>query len=252
MKGVIRAALAVSALGLTGGVAFAQPPPGGGGPGGGFNPGMMRQFQQFREKHKYAFQLSGWLGALGRAHSEPGAAISASQAKRLIAVISPWSHKPEMSEDQAKGVMKSVKGVLTLNQLNAIAKIQAEQRQRMGGGGRGGFGGGGGGGFGGGGGGGGFRPGGGGPGGGGPGGGGPGGGGGFRPGGGGPGGGRPFQMPNKINPLSVDNQFGGQRNKQFLAALQNLAAGKPAQFPRGRGFGGGGGRGGFGGGRGGA
>jgi hypothetical protein len=194
----------------------------GGAPGGGPPGGNMAAFQKFREQHKYTFQLTRMLRGLNDLEKDSSTALQPAQAKSILAVLKPWQTKPKMTQDDAKGVMRGVKKVLTAKQLNALSRVQ----DRGFGGGRGGPGGG---------------PGGGPPGGGvgGPPGGGPGGGGppgGYR-GAGGPGGGGqrrfdPATMKN-FNPLLTkadpNNPMSGrrvERNKRMFAALEARASGK--------------------------
>jgi hypothetical protein len=216
--------LAALTLAVTAAGAFAQGGPGGPGGGGGFDPAMMRRFQQWREKHKFAFQVSGMVNAVARLANEQNAKLTQAQAKKIYAVLGPWTGKPAMNEDEAKNVLKSIKATLNVNQLNAVARIQAEQRNRMGRGGRGGGGG--------------RGPGGGGPGGGGGGfgaarpGGGPGGGG-RGPGGGGRGPGGGFQLPDKMNPLNTSNPRGGRMVKYSIDVIRAVSLGqKPPARPQ--------------------
>jgi hypothetical protein len=199
--------------------AFAAPAPGAGGPGGaGFQPSP--EMQKLREQTKYHNKLGMILGARGfqELEKDKSTAITAAQAKHLLAIVKPWQSKDKMTEDQAKDVIKSVQKVLTPKQLTVIGKLP----ERGFGGGRGGGGG---------------RPGGpgagarqGGPGG--PGGGGPGG---ARP-GGGPGG-RGFNLDalKTANPFATkaadpSNQFASfriARAKWVASALAARAANKP-------------------------
>ncbi|MCS6829404.1 MAG: hypothetical protein RMM08_03790 [Armatimonadota bacterium] len=213
---------------MTAVAAIAQPPPGAGG--FQMTPEMQRQMEawrKWREAHKYTFQLTSTLRALEDIDKDPKTKLTAEQAKKILAVLQPYRNKPKMTQDDAKNALKGIKAALNVNQLNAIARIEAERRNRRGG--FGGPGGGpGGGGMG-------MRPGGpGGP---------PGGAPGARPGGapggnagrpGGPGGG--FRMPDPsqmkdFNPFKPDTstpfgQRAAERWNQFFKGLQQRASGK--------------------------
>ncbi len=194
--------------------AVAQPPPGAGG--FQMTPEMQRRMEEFRkwrEAHKYTFQLTSTLRGLEMLDRDAKTKLTPAQAKKILAVLQPLRNKPKMTQDDAKNALKQIKAALTVNQLNALARFEAERRNRRGGPG-GGMG---------------MRPGGmGGP---------PGGAPGARPGApGGPGGARP-QMPNlsqmkDFNPFKPNPQMGpfGQRAAEywnnFFKGLQQRAAGK--------------------------
>lgn len=208
--------LAVAAV-----AAVAQPPPGAGG--FQMTPEMQRrmeEFRQWREAHKYTFQLTSTLRALEQIDKDPKTKLTPAQAKKILAVLQPYRNKPKMTQDDAKNALKGIKAALSVDQLNAMARFEAERRNR-----RGGFGGPGGGGMG-------MRPGGspGGP---------PGGAPGARPGGAPGAGNRPggnFRMPNlaqmkDFNPFKPDTSSPfGQRSAEywnnFFKGLQQRAAGK--------------------------
>jgi hypothetical protein len=70
-------------------------------------------------------------------------ALTASQAKKVVAAISPWRSKASMSEEQAKGVYIKVNSVLSTKQKNELDKEAAKNRRHDGAGDRpGGWGGG--------------------------------------------------------------------------------------------------------------
>jgi hypothetical protein len=202
---------------ITAVAAVAQPPPGAGG--FQMTPEMQRRIEEWRkwrEAHKHTFQLTSTLRALAEIDKDPRTKLTPEQAKKVMAVLQPYRNKPKMTQEDAKNALKGIKAALNVNQLNAIARIEAERRNRRGGTGGGGMG---------------MRP-------GGPGGapgGMPGGGAGARPGGpGGPGGG--FQMPDPsrmkdFNPFKPDTSTPfGQRSAQywsdFFTGLQKRASGK--------------------------
>jgi hypothetical protein len=209
--------LAVVGLSLAALPVMAQGPGGFGGPGGG---GMPPQMQKLMEQMKYRRQMRDQLRAINEINRDPSTAVTPVEAKKLLVILKPWTTKDKMTEEQAKGIMRSVKGVMTPRQLTAMGNVRPQR----------GFGG---------------RP------GGGPGGrpGAPGGPGGFagRPGGGpggpgrGPGGGRGFNLARMkdANFLSTKSDpsspFGSRRaegNKRMLAMLEARAHGAKATAKR--------------------
>jgi len=191
--------------------AVAQPPPGAGG--FQMTPEMqkrMEEFRKWREAHRYTFQLTSTLRGLEVLDRDAKTKLTPAQAKKILAVLQPLRNEPKLTQDKAKNALKQIKAVLTVNQLNALARYEADRRNRRGGPGGGGMG---------------MRPG---------GMGGPGGAPGARP--GGPGGARP-QMPNPsqmkdFNPFKPNPQLGpfGQRAAEywdsFFKGLQQRASGK--------------------------
>lgn len=197
--------------------ATAQPPPGAGG--FQMTPEMQRRMEEFRkwrEAHKYTFQLTSTLRGLKMLDRDAKTKLTPAQAKKILAVLQPLRNKPKVTQDDSKNALKQIKAALTVNQLNALARFEAERRNRRGGPG-GGTGGGGMGGP-------------------------PGGAPGTRPGGaqgarpGAPSGSRP-QMPNlsqmkDFNPFKPNPQMGpfGQRAAEywdnFFKGLQQRASGK--------------------------
>jgi hypothetical protein len=126
-------ALAVFAM-LVATTAYAQGPAAGGS----------GQFAQFREEHKFTFQLMQMVRHIGDIDRDPKHALTPAQAKKVLAVLRPLRSKSKLTQDQAKQALKSLKVIFTVDQLNAMAKIKAPQRfgggQRPGGGPPGGFG----------------------------------------------------------------------------------------------------------------
>jgi hypothetical protein len=196
---------------------LAQGPQGGGPAGGGPPGGMPPEFQKMMAQVKYRRQMRDQLRAVSEINRDPATALTPPQAKQLLTIVKPWTTKPKMTEEDAKGIMRSVKKVMTPKQLNAMAQVKP--RRGFGGGpggpgGRGGFGG---------------------P----PGGGGPGGPGGppsgFRPGGGPPGGFDPNRMAaqmktanflsTKVDPNNPRSARRAQGNKELIAMLETRAKG---------------------------
>lgn len=98
------------------------------------------QFQQFREEHKYTFQLMQMVRHIGEIDKDAKHALTPTQAKQVLAVLKPLSTKPKLTQDQAKQALKDLKKIFTVDQLNAMAQIKSPQH-RMGSGGPGGPGG---------------------------------------------------------------------------------------------------------------
>ncbi len=197
--------------------ALAQGPGGGGPPGGG---GMPPAFQKFMAQNKYKMQMRQQLRAVSEMNRDPGTALTPAQAKQLLLVIKPWSTKPKMSEEDAKGIMRSVKKIMSPRQLTAMGNIKPQRGfgggpgGGPGGGGTGGPGGGRAGGFGG-----------------------PGGG----PGGPGGGGGRRFDpsrmkdlnfLSTQVDPSNPGTARRAERNKNMIAALEVRAHGAKATAKR--------------------
>lgn len=91
------------------------------GPGGG-------AFGEFREKHKYTFQLMQTVRHIGEIDKDPKYALKPDQAKRMLAVLKPLRAKPNLTQDQAKQALKDIKPILTVDQLNAMARIKPMPR----------------------------------------------------------------------------------------------------------------------------
>jgi len=95
--------------------AFAQGT--GGGNGGG-------QFAQFSNEHKFTFQLMQMVRKIGEIDRDPKYTLKPAQAKRVLGVLKPWRSKPKMTQEQAKSILKQLKTALTIDQLNAMARIK--------------------------------------------------------------------------------------------------------------------------------
>jgi len=104
---------------------FAQGMGGGNGAGGG-------QFAQFQAEHKFTFQLMQMTRKIGQIDKDPKYTLTPKQAKQILKVLKPLRKQPKMTQDQAKTALKQLKAILTIDQLNAMARIK--QPQRMGGG----------------------------------------------------------------------------------------------------------------------
>jgi hypothetical protein len=99
------------------------------------------QASAMREKYKYTFQLMTMVRHIGEINKDKKYTLTPAQAKSVLAVLKPWRSKPKMTQDQAKGISKSLKKVFTADQLNAMARIKSHFGQGPGGHGPGGPGG---------------------------------------------------------------------------------------------------------------
>ena len=117
-----------------------------GAPGGGFQmpPDMqakIKAWQKWTEAHKGVSNLQTLLYQVQQMDKETGFELNKPQSAKLLTIIKPWRTKPEMSDDQARGVMKSVTGLLTDKQVKKLTTIQTPWARRGGGGAGGGGGG---------------------------------------------------------------------------------------------------------------
>lgn len=94
------------------------------------------QFAAMREKYKYTFQLMTMVRHIGDIDKDKKYTLTSSQAKQVLAILTPWRTKPKMTQDQAKDVMRKLKAVFTASQLNAMARIKPHFGQGPGQGGR--------------------------------------------------------------------------------------------------------------------
>jgi len=83
------------------------------------------QSSAMREKYKYTFQLMTMVRHIGDIDKDKKYTLTSSQAKQVLAILTPWRTKPKMTQDQAKGVMRKLKPVFTAGQLNAMARIKS-------------------------------------------------------------------------------------------------------------------------------
>lgn len=115
------AAAVLAVVASTAGIAQEPPPP---EPSGNRAGG---QFAQMQEKYKYTFQLMTMVRHIGEIDRDPKYALTAAQAKKVLAVLTPLRSKPKLTQDQAKDALKSLKTVFTVTQLNAMAKIKTRR-----------------------------------------------------------------------------------------------------------------------------
>ena len=84
------------------------------------------QFAQFREEHKYTFQLMQMVRHISEINKDPKYALTSAQAKQTLTVLKPLRSKSKLSQDQAKQALKDLKRVFDVGQLNAMAKIKTK------------------------------------------------------------------------------------------------------------------------------
>lgn len=83
---------------------------------------------QFRNEHKFTFQLMQMVRKIGEIDQNPKYALKPAQAKKILGVLKPLRSKPTLTQDQAKTAIKKVQAVLTVDQLNAMARIKERPR----------------------------------------------------------------------------------------------------------------------------
>ncbi|HOJ20701.1 MAG TPA: hypothetical protein PLY56_04145 [Armatimonadota bacterium] len=92
----------------------------------------MEQFRKFREEHKYTFQLTDTIVALGELEKQNRHALTPAQAKKVNAVLAKVRKQPKLTQEQAKQALKEVKAPLTERQLTEVGKITKEMSERRG------------------------------------------------------------------------------------------------------------------------
>jgi len=91
-------------------------------------------FAQFREDHKYTFQLMQMVRHIGIIDKDSKHTLTPVQAKQVLSVLKPLSSKSKLTQDEAKQALKDLKKVFTVDQLNAMARIKPPQMGRRPGG----------------------------------------------------------------------------------------------------------------------
>ena len=99
--------------------------PGGGGAMGG-------QFAQFREAHKFTFQLTSMVGNIAQLDTDGVAPLTPAQAKTMLGILTPLRTKASLTQDEAKETLKALKQVLTEQQLTEIGKMKPRRSTRGG------------------------------------------------------------------------------------------------------------------------
>jgi hypothetical protein len=93
-----------------------------GAAGGG--PAAMKQF---REDHKYTFQLVRLLNNISRLDKDGKYPLSKTQAKSLLDILLPLRTQGQMTQDDAKDTIKTVQIVLTIDQRTTIGEMPQRQ-----------------------------------------------------------------------------------------------------------------------------
>lgn len=86
------------------------------------------QFKQMQERNKFTFQLMDTVKKVAEINKDSKYALSPDQAKKVLAILKPLRSKPKLTQAQAKSTLISLKKVLTVKQLNAMAKIKDTRR----------------------------------------------------------------------------------------------------------------------------
>jgi polyhydroxyalkanoate synthesis regulator phasin len=123
MRDFVRVLSLSAILAMAVSLASAQPPPEGGVP---------PQVSEFREKHKYTFQLMETVRKLMEMEKDPKVALTKEQAKRVLDILKPLQKKEKLTQEEAKEVLKELKKVLTAKQLTAMGKIKPQRRPMAG------------------------------------------------------------------------------------------------------------------------
>src|SRR5207249_12253005 len=98
MNRTMKAVLPAAALALVGQAALAQ------GPGGGgfqMTPEMqakMKAWQKFRENNKNLDNVQRTVRGFRRLDDDPKTQLNKDQAKKILAVVKAWRHKPVMKD----------------------------------------------------------------------------------------------------------------------------------------------------------
>lgn len=100
---------------------------------------MRERFTQFREEHKFTFQLTGLVGNIARLEREGANKLTAQQAKEILGIMQPLRSKEKLTQDDAKDTIRGLQRILTTAQRDEIAKMP-EMRRGSGPGGPGGAG----------------------------------------------------------------------------------------------------------------
>ena len=95
--------------------------PGGGGGGRG---------SQFREEHKWTFQLTRLVRNISRLDSDKKFPLAASQAKSVLGVLNPLRKQKTMDQEQAKTAIRQLQDILTEDQRTAISTMAPEHQFR--------------------------------------------------------------------------------------------------------------------------
>ncbi len=131
-KNSIIAAVIVIAL-IAGGVMyFTKQKSGSSNPGvsgGSSTVGGGSDMQQFREDHKFTFQLTRFVGNISRLDKETDTPLTQDQATKILAQLEPLRKATSMNQDEAKDNIKKLQAILTTDQRDNIAKMKERKRK---------------------------------------------------------------------------------------------------------------------------
>lgn len=85
--------------------------------------GMRGQMMTFFTEHKNTFDLLGFVGRISRLETEGKTPLTVTQAKDIMAVITPLKTQKELTQDQAKSALERIKKVLTSQQITAVEQV---------------------------------------------------------------------------------------------------------------------------------
>ena len=122
MRNAFRKIMTLAAMALLLATAALAQGPGGPPPG------------DFRDEHKYTFQLMHLARQIGEIDKNSKYALSPAQAKKVFAVLKPLRSKPQLTQAQAKVAVQKLQKVFTAAQLKAIAQAKPHFGHRMAGG----------------------------------------------------------------------------------------------------------------------
>lgn len=109
--------------------------------GGGIPPAIkekIQKWQRWREQHKNLDNLSTLVYQVRTMDDESGYALNKKQAAKLLSIMKSWSHKKDMSEEDARKLSKIIGDMLTLKQVQRVTTIVPPWKKRQAGGGFGG------------------------------------------------------------------------------------------------------------------
>lgn len=90
--------------------------------------GATNAMSQFRDEHKYTFQLMRFTGNIGRLETEPTTTpLTQQQAKQVLTLLQPLRAQTTLSQDQAKDALRGLKSVLTELQLTQVGAMKSPQ-----------------------------------------------------------------------------------------------------------------------------
>lgn len=83
----------------------------------------MKAWQKFMETHKNYNALRKAMAGLGACQKDPKTKLTKDQAKKTLAVLNAWEHKPTMNNEQAGQVTKQLTANLSMAQVKVIATV---------------------------------------------------------------------------------------------------------------------------------